>query len=82
MGSVTGSTRRLNGSDRGRSAERSRNAPTPPASTVFPVSGHSLRTGHAPTAAVNGASIDRIAAQTRHRDPARCPTTTSDRPRR
>ncbi len=34
----------------------------------MPVSGHSLRAGHATTAAVNGASIDRIAAQTRHRD--------------
>lgn len=34
----------------------------------IPVSGHSLRAGHATTAAVNGASIDRIAAQTRHRD--------------
>lgn len=34
----------------------------------LPVSGHSLRAGHATTAAVNGASIDRIAAQTRHRD--------------
>lgn len=33
-----------------------------------PVSGHSLRAGHATTAAINGASIDRIAAQTRHRD--------------
>ncbi|KRF14130.1 hypothetical protein ASG90_14640 [Nocardioides sp. Soil797] len=33
-----------------------------------PVSGHSLRAGHATTAAVNGVSIDRIAAQTRHRD--------------
>jgi integrase len=32
------------------------------------VSGHSLRAGHATTAALNGASIDRIAAQTRHRD--------------
>jgi integrase len=32
------------------------------------VSGHSLRAGHATTAAVNGVSIDRIAAQTRHRD--------------
>ena len=32
------------------------------------VSGHSLRAGHATTAAVNGALIDRIAAQTRHRD--------------
>ena len=32
------------------------------------VSGHSLRAGHATTAAVNGATIDRIAAQTRHRD--------------
>ena len=30
--------------------------------------GHSLRAGHATTAAVNGAPIDRIAAQTRHRD--------------
>ena len=30
----------------------------------MPVSGHSLRAGHATTAAVNGASIDRIAAQT------------------
>lgn len=28
----------------------------------------SLRAGHATTAAVNGAMIDRIAAQTRHRD--------------
>ena len=34
----------------------------------IPVTGHSLRAGHATTAAVNGASIDRIAAQTRHRD--------------
>lgn len=33
-----------------------------------PVTGHSLRAGHATTAAINGASIDRIAAQTRHRD--------------
>ena len=35
---------------------------------ALPVSGHSLRAGHATTAAANGASIDRIAAQTRHRD--------------
>lgn len=34
----------------------------------MPISGHSLRAGHATTAAVNGAPIDRIAAQTRHRD--------------
>jgi integrase len=34
----------------------------------MPVSGHSLRAGHATTAALNGAVIDRIAAQTRHRD--------------
>jgi len=34
----------------------------------IPVSGHSLRAGHATTAAANGAPIDRIAAQTRHRD--------------
>lgn len=34
----------------------------------LPVTGHSLRAGHATTAAVNGAPIDRIAAQTRHRD--------------
>ncbi|MGC4111149.1 MAG: tyrosine-type recombinase/integrase [Nocardioides sp.] len=33
-----------------------------------PITGHSLRAGHATTAAVNGAPIDRIAAQTRHRD--------------
>jgi integrase len=32
------------------------------------VTGHSLRAGHATTVAVNGAPIDRIAAQTRHRD--------------
>ena len=32
-----------------------------------PVSGHSLRAGHATTAAANGAAVDRIAAQTRHR---------------
>lgn len=32
------------------------------------VSGHSLRAGHATTAAINGVPIDRIAAQTRHRD--------------
>jgi integrase len=32
------------------------------------VSGHSLRAGHATTAATNGAPLDRIAAQTRHRD--------------
>ena len=32
------------------------------------MSGHSLRADHATTAAANGASIDRIAAQTRHRD--------------
>jgi integrase len=34
----------------------------------IPVSGHSLRAGHATMAAANGAPIDRIAAQTRHRD--------------
>ena len=34
----------------------------------IPVTGHSLRAGHATTAAVYGAPIDRIAAQTRHRD--------------
>jgi integrase len=34
----------------------------------LPVTGNSLRAGHATTAAVNGAPIDRIAAQTRHRD--------------
>ncbi|HEY7043753.1 MAG TPA: hypothetical protein VH419_08810 [Nocardioidaceae bacterium] len=34
----------------------------------MPVSGHSLRAGHGTSAAVNGAPIDRIAAQTRHRD--------------
>lgn len=33
-----------------------------------PITGHSLRAGHATTAAINGAPIDRIAAQTRHRD--------------
>ncbi len=32
------------------------------------ITAHSLRAGHATTAAVNGAPIDRIAAQTRHRD--------------
>ena len=32
------------------------------------MTGHSLRAGHATTAAVNGAPVDRIAAQTRHRD--------------
>jgi integrase len=32
------------------------------------ITGHSLRAGHATTAAANGAAIDRIAAQTRHRD--------------
>jgi site-specific recombinase XerD len=31
------------------------------------VSGQSLRAGHATTAAQNGAAVDRIAAQTRHR---------------
>ena len=34
----------------------------------LPVRGQSLRAGHATTAAWNGAPIDRIAAQTRHRD--------------
>jgi integrase len=34
----------------------------------IPVTGHSLRAGHATTAAVNDAPIDRIAAQTRHRN--------------
>ncbi|MBW9209045.1 tyrosine-type recombinase/integrase [Mumia sp. zg.B21] len=34
----------------------------------LPVTGHSLRAGHATTASLNGAPIDRIAAQTRHRD--------------
>lgn len=34
----------------------------------IPVTGHSLRAGHATIAAVNGAPIDRIAAQARHRD--------------
>lgn len=32
------------------------------------VSGHSLRAGHATTAAINGVPLTRIAAQTRHRD--------------
>ncbi len=31
------------------------------------ITGHSLRAGHATTAALNGAATDRIAAQTRHR---------------
>lgn len=34
----------------------------------IPVTRHSLRAGHATTAAANGVPIDRIAAQTRHRD--------------
>ncbi len=34
----------------------------------LPVTGHSLRASHATTTAINGAAIDRIAAQTRHRD--------------
>jgi len=34
----------------------------------IPITGHSLRAGHATTAAMNSAPIDRIAAQTRHRD--------------
>jgi integrase len=34
----------------------------------LPITGHSLRAGHATTAAANGAGIARIAAQTRHRD--------------
>jgi hypothetical protein len=34
----------------------------------LPITGHSLRAGHATTAAANGAPIARIAAQTRHRD--------------
>lgn len=34
----------------------------------LPITGHSLRAGHATTAAANGADIARIAAQTRHRD--------------
>ena len=34
----------------------------------LPISGHSLRAGHATTAAANGAGIGRIAAQARHRD--------------
>ena len=55
----------------------------------IPVTGHSLRAGHATTAAANGAPIDRIAAQTRHRDlgtllnhyirPAEAMTTTTSR---
>ena len=55
----------------------------------IPVSGHSLRAGHATTAAVNGVPIDRVAAQTRHRDlgtllnhyirPAEAMATTSSR---
>lgn len=35
---------------------------------ALPVFGHSLRAGHATTAAAIGASIDRIDAQIRHRD--------------
>jgi integrase len=31
------------------------------------ITGHSLRTGHATTAALAGVGLDRIAAQTRHR---------------
>ena len=34
----------------------------------LPITGHSLRAGHATTAAANGAGIARIAMQTRHRD--------------
>jgi integrase len=34
----------------------------------LPVTGHSLRAGHATTAAANGAEVARIALQTRHRD--------------
>ena len=50
-----------------QSAEPCRNEPTRPASTAC----RSLATRCAPdatTAALNGAPIDRIAAQTRHRD--------------
>ena len=46
------------------------------------VSGHSLRAGHATTAALNGAPIDRIAAQTRHRDLGTLRITTSGPPTR
>ncbi len=35
---------------------------------ALPISGHSLRAGHATAAAANGAAVDRIALQTRHRD--------------
>ncbi len=34
----------------------------------MPVSGYSLRAGHGTAAAIYGVPIDRIAAQTRHRD--------------
>lgn len=34
----------------------------------LPVTGHSMRAGHATTAAANGAGVTRIAWQTRHRD--------------
>jgi len=39
----------------------------PQTATSEPVP-YSLRAGHATTAAANGASVERIAAQTRHRD--------------
>lgn len=32
----------------------------------LPITGHSLRAGHATTAAANGAGVARIASQTRH----------------
>jgi len=35
----------------------------------IPITGHSLRAGDATTAAINGAPIDRLAGQTRHRNP-------------
>ena len=34
------------------------------------ITAHSLRAGHATTAALVGVGLDRIAAQTRHRDPS------------
>jgi integrase len=56
---------------RHRAAHRQRPRPQPRhlcALGALGVSGHSLRAGHATTAATNGAPIDRIADQTRHRD--------------
>ena len=60
--------RRCRWIDTSSESHQKRSAIDPIGLGQLPITGHSLRAGHATTAATNGAPIARIAAQTRHRD--------------